>query len=194
MKIWQLALALVATASVTLAGKPNIVLIMTDDQGYGDLGSTGNQVIDTPALDKMAKKSAHLSRFYVSPVCSPTRASLMTGRYNYRTRCVDTFRGRSNMDTDEVTIAEVLKDAGYATGIFGKWHLGDCYPMRPQDQGFEESFIHYGGGLGQPSEPIENNRRYTDPILVHNGERVQTKGYCSDVYTDAAMTFIERKS
>ena len=111
---------------------------MTDDQGYGDLGVHGNPIIRTPNIDAMAKKSAVLPNFYVSPVCTPTRASLMTGRYNYRTRAIDTFRGRAMMDTSEVTVAELLKAAGYATGIFGKWHLGDCYPMRPMDQGFDD--------------------------------------------------------
>ena len=173
------------------ATRPNIIVVMPDDMGYGDLGATGNPVIRTPNLDRFAKESSHLTNFYVSPVCSPTRACLMTGRYNYRTRVIDTFKGRSMMDPAEVTIAEVLGDAGYATGIFGKWHLGDNYPMRPQDQGFDEVLVHRGGGLAQPSEPIENNRRYTDPILFRNGEQVQTEGYCTDVYFDAAIEFME---
>lgn len=172
-------------------GRPNIILIMTDDQGIGDLGVTGNPLLETPNIDAMASRSASLSRFYVSPVCSPTRACLMTGRYNYRTRVVDTWVGRSMMDTEEVTVAELLGEAGYATGIFGKWHLGDCYPMRPSDQGFEEALVHKGGGLAQPSEPFENQRRYTDPILFHNNEPIQTKGYCTDVYFDGALDFIE---
>jgi arylsulfatase/arylsulfatase A len=140
----------------------------------------------------MAARSASMKTFYVSPVCAPTRACLMTGRYNYRTRAIDTFKGRAMMDPDEVTIAEVLRDAGYATGIFGKWHLGDCYPMRPMDQGFHESLVHRGGGLAQPSEPIENARRYTDAILFRNGEQVATKGYCTDVYFDAALKFMDK--
>jgi arylsulfatase A-like enzyme len=171
--------------------QPNIVLIMTDDQGYGDLGVTGNPVIETPHIDAMAGRSASLTTFYVSPVCAPTRACLMTGRYNYRTRVTDTFKGRAMMDPDEVTVAEVLGDAGYATGIFGKWHLGDCYPMRPNDQGFDQSLVHRGGGLAQPSEPIENGNRYTDAVLFRNGEQVNTKGYCTDVYFDAAFEFID---
>ncbi|MFV1967949.1 MAG: arylsulfatase [Pirellulaceae bacterium] len=172
--------------------RPNVVLIMTDDQGIGDFGATGNRVIETPHIDAMAAQSASMNTFYVSPVCSPTRACLMTGRYNYRTRCIDTYLGRSMMDPEEVTVAELLSDAGYATGIFGKWHLGDNYPMRPNDQGFVESLVHRGGGLAQPSEPRENHRRYTDPLLFHNGRQVQTKGYCTDVYFQAAMRFIKR--
>ena len=171
---------------------PNIILIMTDDQGYGDLGITGNPIIETPNIDAMASKSATMSNFYVSPVCAPTRASLMTGRYNYRTGVIDTYVGRAMMHTDEVTIAEILKKAGYATGIFGKWHLGDCYPMRPIDQGFDESMVLKGGGLAQPSEPFENKRRYTDPVLFHNGQMVQTLGYCTDVYFRTATSFIKK--
>ena len=174
------------------ASPPNIVLVMTDDQGYGDFGFTGNPVIRTPNLDAMAAESARLSRFHVSPVCTPTRASLMTGRHAQRTRAFDTFGGRAQMDTDEVTIAEILHDAGYATGIFGKWHLGDAYPMRAQDQGFEESLVHRGGGLAQPSEPIENARRCTDAIMFRNGEQVETTGFCTDVQFDAGIDFITR--
>ena len=173
------------------AAPPNIIIVMPDDMGYGDLGATGNPVIRTPNLDRFANESSQLTNFYVSPVCSPTRACVMTGRYNYRTRVIDTFKGRSMMDPAEVTIAEVLGDAGYATGIFGKWHLGDNYPMRPQDQGFDEVLVHRGGGLAQPSEPIENDNRYTDPILFRNGRQVQTEGYCTDVYFDAAIEFME---
>ncbi len=170
------------------AERPNIVLVMTDDQGYGDLGVHGNPIIETPNIDRFAAESVTLDQFYVCPVCAPTRASLMTGRYNYRTGVVDTYRGRAMMDTNEVTLAESLGDAGYKTGIFGKWHLGDNYPMRPQDQGFQESLVHRGGGIGQPADPPNN--KYTDPILFHNGEEVQGKGYCSDIYTDAAIDFI----
>lgn len=185
-------LSITLLTSATFAAPPNIIVVMPDDMGYGDTGATGNSVIRTPNLDRLASESAELTNFYVSPVCSPTRACLMTGRYNFRTRCIDTFKGRSMMDPDEVTIAEALKGGGYATGIFGKWHLGDNYPMRPQDQGFDESLIHRGGGLAQPSEPIENERRYTDPILFRNGEEVQAEGYCTDIYFDEAIEFMDQ--
>lgn len=171
--------------------RPNVILIMTDDQGYGDFGSMGNPVVRTPHLDAMAARGAQMSTFYVSPVCSPTRASVLTGRYNFRTRVIDTWNGMSLMDPREVTIAEILRDAGYRTGIFGKWHLGDNYPMRPQDQGFEESLVHRGGGIGQPSDPPGGEGKYTDAILFHRGEPVQTSGYVTDVYFDRAMTWIE---
>jgi arylsulfatase A-like enzyme len=169
--------------------RPNVILIMTDDMGYGDLGVTGNPVIRVPNLDRLARESVEVETFYVSPVCAPTRASLMTGRYHYRTGVTDTWLGRAMMHADETTVAELLKEAGYRTGIFGKWHLGDCYPMRPQDQGFQEVLVHTGGGLCQPAGPPDNS--YFDPSLLHNGERIQTQGYCSDVYVDYLLRFIE---
>ncbi len=174
--------------------RPNVILIMTDDQGYGDLGVTGNPIIRTPNLDAMASRSAQMTTFYVSPVCAPTRASLMTGRYNYRTRVVDTWVGRAMMEPDEVTIAEILRDAGYRTGIFGKWHLGDTYPLRAIDQGFEEALVHRGGGIGQPSDPPGGESKYTDAILFHNGEPVPTLGYITDVLFDEALAWIEQQS
>lgn len=172
--------------------RPNVVVILTDDQGYGDFGATGNPVIRTPHLDALAQASAQMTNFYVSPVCAPTRACLMTGRYNYRTRAIDTFVGRAMMDPAEVTIAELLKLQGYATGIFGKWHLGDNYPLRPQEQGFEEVLVHRGGGIGQPSDPPGGEGKYTDPILFHNGKEVQMKGYCTDIYFDGAIAHMRK--
>ncbi|MBI3856220.1 MAG: arylsulfatase, partial [Planctomycetes bacterium] len=169
--------------------KPNVLLIITDDQGYGDLGCHGNPQIRTPHLDALAKESFRFESFHVCPVCSPTRSSLLTGRYNYRTGVVDTFIGRSMMHPDEVTIAESLAPAGYRTGIFGKWHLGDNYPLRPQDQGFQDCVTIRGGGLGQPSDPPGGDH-YTDPTLYKNGKAFKSKGYCTDVFTDATIEFI----
>ena len=170
------------------AAQPNIVLVMSDDQGFGDLGLHGNDKIQTPALDRFGREGVQLTRFYVCPVCSPTRASLMTGRYHYRTGVIHTSRGGAMMHGDEVTIAEMLKAAGYRTGIFGKWHLGDTYPMRPQDQGFEESLVHPSGGIGQP--PDDETNHYQDPRLRKNGQQIQTQGYCTDVFFNAALEFI----
>ena len=168
--------------------RPNVILIVTDDQGYGDLGIHGNDQIDTPHLDRLAREGVELTRFYCSPVCAPTRASLMTGRYYYRTGVIHTSRGGAKMHGDELTIAEYLSRAGYRTGIFGKWHLGDNYPMRPQDQGFQESLVHKSGGIGQtPDRP----NSYHDPVLWHNGRRTKARGYCTDVFFDAASRFIE---
>ena len=173
--------------------QPNVVLIITDDQGHGDLGFHGNPKISTPHLDQLAREAVRLDYFYVSPVCAPTRASLMTGRYNYRTGVVDTYIGRALMDPKEVTLAEMLGEAGYRTGIFGKWHLGDNHPMRPQDNGFQETFVIKGGGLGQPSD-LPGGSSYHDPIVLRNGKPTRAGGYCSDVFTDAAMQFVENNA
>lgn len=182
--------AWVACAGASPSSKPNIVFILTDDQGYGDLGCNGNPKIRTPNIDALAAAGVRFTHFHSSPVCSPTRASLMTGRYNYRTGVVDTFMGRSMMRPDEVTLPEVLSANGYRTGNFGKWHLGDHYPLRSIDKGFSEAFIHAGGGLAQPSGPPDNG--YFDPVLLHNGKEVKTHGYCTDLFTDAAIRFIEK--
>ncbi len=194
LSVCALALSLLVAIrpSVARDSRPNVIIVMTDDQGHGDFGFQGNKVIKTPHLDAMAKRSARLKSFYVSPVCAPTRASLMTGRYNYRTRVVDTYVGRAMMDTSEVTLAEILKDAGYATGIFGKWHLGDSYPMRPMDQGFGASLIHRGGGIGQPSDPTGAEGKYTDPTLLRDGKPERFHGYCTDIYFNEARDWISK--
>jgi arylsulfatase A-like enzyme len=178
-----------AVLSAADAVHPNVVLILTDDQGWGDLGFHGNPHLKTPHLDALARQSVELRQFYVCPVCSPTRASLLTGRYNYRTGAIDTYLGRSTMVAEEVTLAEMLAAAGYRTGIFGKWHLGDNYPSRAMDQGFEESLVHRGGGMVQPADPPGGS--YFDPVLVHDGRPTKASGYASDVFTAAAIDFIE---
>jgi arylsulfatase A-like enzyme len=193
--VLAVALCLLALGRPALAqgaapgNRPNVLVIMTDDQGFGDFAFNGNPVVRTPNLDRLAKEGVRLTNFYVSPVCSPTRASLLTGRYNYRTGVVDTYLGRSLMRTEEVTLAEMLRWAGYRTGVFGKWHLGDNYPMRPGDQGFGESLVLKGGGLGQPSD-FPGGGNYTDPILLRNGRPVKTTGYVSDVLATATINFI----
>jgi arylsulfatase A-like enzyme len=153
-------------------------------------GSHGNPVIQTPTLDRLHGQSVRLTRFYVSPVCSPTRASLMTGRYNYRTGIVDTAYGRSMMHPDETTLAEMLAAAGYRTGIFGKWHLGDNYPLRPIDQGFQDAVVIKGGGLGQPSD-FPGGGSYTNPVLLRNGKPERFQGYCTEIYFNQALRFID---
>ncbi len=168
--------------------QPNVLILITDDQGYGDLSIHGNPILRTPNLDSIATAGVQLTQFQVCPVCSPTRASLMTGRYNYRTGVVDTYLGRSMMYPDEVTMAEYLAKAGYRTGIFGKWHLGDCYPLRAIDQGFQEAVVCKGGGVGQPSDPPDNS--YFDPILHRNGVEKKYEGYCTDIFFNEAMSFI----
>ena len=175
--------------------RPNVLLIITDDQGYGDLGYTGNPHVKTPNIDKLAKESIRLNNFYVSPVCAPTRSSLMTGRYSLRTGIRDTYNGGATMAPSEVTIAEMLKEAGYTNGIFGKWHLGDNYPSRPNDQGFDESLIHLSGGMGQVGDFttfFKGDKSYFDPILWHNGIQESYKGFCSVIFAQNALEFIEQ--
>jgi arylsulfatase A-like enzyme len=187
---WILFIGLAVCITASAVEYPNVIVIITDDQGHGDLGIHGNPVIRTPNLDRLARESVRCENFYVSPVCAPTRASLLTGRYNYRTGVTDTFLGRAMMHPDETTLAEIFRGAGYRTGIFGKWHLGDNFPMRPMDQGFDESLVHKGGGIAQPSDPPGGDS-YFDATLYRNGKAVKSKGYCTDVFTDAAIEFIK---
>jgi len=189
-----LLLILFISCTKQVEQKPNIILIITDDQGYGDIGYNGNPNIKTPNLDLLATNSMRFNSFYVSPVCAPTRSSLLTGRYSLRTGVTDTYNGGAMMSNDETTLAEILKENNYQTGIFGKWHLGDNYPFRPTDQGFHESLIHLSGGIGQVGDftnYYKGNRSYFDPILWHNNEQKKYEGYCSDIFTDEAIKFIE---
>ncbi|MEM6279638.1 MAG: sulfatase-like hydrolase/transferase, partial [Verrucomicrobiota bacterium] len=126
--------------------KPNIVIVITDDQGYGDLSIHGNPVLKTPHLDALASESVRLDDYHVAPTCSPTRCALLTGHWTNRTGVWHTIMGRSMLRENEVTIGQIFKDGGYATGMFGKWHLGDNYPFRPEDRGFTEVLRHGGGG------------------------------------------------
>ncbi len=161
--------------------KPNVILIMTDDQGYGDFGFTGNDVISTPTLDALATNNILFDNFHVSPVCAPTRASLLTGKDHLRTGTTWVTHRKEVMRSDEFTLAEMMHDQGYATGIFGKWHNGSQYPNNPMGQGFDEFFGFAAGHW--------NN--YFDTELQHNNEMVPTKGYITDVLTDKALEFID---
>jgi arylsulfatase/arylsulfatase A len=180
----------VSLAQTDSAKRPNIILIMTDDQGFGDVGFHGNTELSTPHLDRLASESAEFTNFYVQPLCTPTRAALLTGRYPERTGAVEVNYGRSIIREDEITIAENLKAAGYRTGIFGKWHLGDNFPVRPSDKGFEECLHHTAGGVGQAGDPPGNT--YFDPILRHNNVPKKYKGYCNDIFFQEAMDFAEQ--
>ncbi|HOD81684.1 MAG: Arylsulfatase [Planctomycetes bacterium ADurb.Bin126] len=168
---------------------PNVILVMTDDQGYGDLHCLGNQEIQTPNLDKLHGQSVRLRDFHVAPTCSPTRAGLMTGRSCNRTGVWHTIMGRSILRRDEVTMAQAFAAGGYRTAIFGKWHLGDNYPSRPQDKGFQEVLVHGGGGVGQTPDYWGNT--YSDDTYFRNGKPEKHSGYCTDVWFDNAMKFIE---
>ncbi len=184
-----LLLWLVPGAFAAQQRPPNVILVMTDDQGYGDLGCHGNSMIRTPNIDKFYKESVRLTDFHVDPTCSPTRSALMTGRYSTRAGVWHTIMGRSLMYHDEVTVADVFKANKYHTGIFGKWHLGDNYPMRPQDRGFEEILIHGGGGITQTPDYWGN--KYFDDTYWHNGKPEAEKGYCTDVFFNGALNFIQ---
>ena len=175
--------------------RPNVVLVMTDDQGYGELACHGNTIIKTPNLDKLHKESTRFTAFHVSPTCSPTRASLMTGRHEFRSGVTHTIRERERLSLDAVTIAQVLSKAGYKTGIFGKWHLGDEQPYQPHNRGFDEVFIHGAGGIGQSYKcscgDVPDNK-YFDPVIRHNKIFVQTKGYCTDIFFTQALRWIKQ--
>ncbi len=175
--------------------RPNILLVLTDDAGIGDFGCNGNPLVKTPNLDKLAARSTRFTNFHVSPVCAPTRSSIMTGKYAETTGVYDTYNGGATMATEEVTIAELLRENGYQTGIFGKWHLGDNFPFRPMDQGFTESFVFRGGGIGQPGDfdnYFAGDSAYFNPVIYRNEQRVKTKGYCSDVFTEEAISFVRK--
>jgi arylsulfatase A-like enzyme len=177
--------------------QPNIIFIICDDLAWGDLACHGNPVpTKTPHLDAMYADSTRLTRHCSGPLCTPARAGILTGRWHLRTGAFDTYCGRATLDPGEPTIARILQKAGYTTGCFGKWHLGDNYGSRPMDVGFAESLVHLAGGIGQPGDRYENHEReaqsYFDPVLVRQGQPEQSTGYCSDVFTDACVDFIDR--
>jgi arylsulfatase A-like enzyme len=172
------------------ARRPNVILMITDDQGYGDLGVHGNQVIRTPNLDRLALQGVRFSDFHVDPTCSPTRSALLTGRYSTRTGVWHTIMGRSLMAPFERTIAEVFGQAGYRTAMFGKWHLGDNYPLRPHDQGFQEALYHGGGVAGHVGDHLGND--LYDDTYFRNGVPEVVKGYTTDVWFDEALKFIQK--
>jgi len=172
--------------------KPNVIILLTDDQGYGDLGMHGNPYLKTPHIESLAKEGLEMTHFFSYPNCSATRAGLLTGRYPYRTGVTGVTQVDHLMNTSETTIAEIFAENGYRTGIFGKWHLGDNMPMRPTDQGFQEALVHKGGGIGQAAGPVGNT--YFDPILEHNNVSKKYEGYCDDIFTEATLDFISKKS
>jgi len=187
----SLAFHSIAPAFAQTATKPNVIIIITDDQGYGEIAAHGNPVIKTPILDKLHSESIRLTNFHVDPTCSPTRAALLTGRYSTRTGVWHTINGRSLMNPKELTMAEVFKSNGYTTAMIGKWHLGDNYPFRPQDQGFEHTIQHLGGGIGNGADYWEND--YSDDTYLTNGEWKKYEGYCTDVWFREASRYVEKK-
>src|SRR4051812_35160732 len=175
------------------AQRPNIILVMTDDQGYGDLGCTGNPVLRTPNIDRFSREAFRFTEFHVSPTCAPSRSALMTGRHEFKNGVTHTINERERMTLKATTVAQVLKRAGYETGIFGKWHLGDEAAYQPNKRGFDEVFIHGGGGIGQTypgSCGDAPGNTYFDPAILHNGTFEKTKGYCTDIFFAQAMKWI----
>ncbi|MEO1856481.1 MAG: arylsulfatase [Rubritalea sp.] len=187
---------LMAADDVQSIAQPNIILVMTDDQGYGDLGCHGHPFLKTPNLDKLYSQSTRFTDFHASPTCAPTRAALMSGRAAFKNGVTHTVLERDRMTLKATTIAQVLKGAGYATGIFGKWHLGDEDPYQPHNRGFDEAFIHGAGGIGQEfpgSQGDAPGTAYFDPIIKHNNRFVQTKGYCTDVFFSQTLGWIKEQ-
>ncbi len=195
-------LAITKVYAQSLKGsRPNIILIMTDDQGMGDIACLGNQLLKTPNMDKFYEMSMHFNEMHVSPSCSPTRSALMSGRHEFRNGVTHTTKERELMALSTTTFPQLLQEAGYQTGIFGKWHLGDPNEYQPYNRGFSEVFIHGAGGIGQSSKgssadfPPNGDMpgRYFDNLFLHNDKIVQTKGFCTDVLFEAALGWIKQK-
>jgi arylsulfatase len=176
--------------------RPNIILVVPDDVGYGDYGTLGAPMVRTPAVDGFRKQGMLFSRFHVSPTCSPTRAALFSGRHEFRNGVTHTIFERERMSLKTITLPQLLKSAGYTTGIFGKWHLGDEPAYRPENRGFDEVFIHGGGGIGQTypgscgDAPGNTN---INPTLWHNGRFEKITGYCTDLFFNQALRWIDGK-
>ncbi|WDR04803.1 arylsulfatase [Devosia rhodophyticola] len=171
--------------------KPNVIFVITDDQGYGDISYHGNPTLKTPHLDRMARQSVQLDNHHHDPVCSPSRAALMTGRYSTRSGVWHVVEGRHQLDTSATTMADYFAQSDYRTAMFGKWHLGDNYPFAPQHRGFETTIYHGGGGIGELPDYWGND--FFDDVYFHNGEPRQHEGYCTDIFFDEAMDYIEGK-
>jgi uncharacterized sulfatase len=171
---------------------PNVIFVITDDQGYGDIGCHGNPVLKTPNLDRMARESVQLDNHHHDPLCSPSRAALLTGQYACRNGVWHVIHGRHLLHPAAVTMADIFSANGYRTAMFGKWHLGDNYPFAPQYRGFDEALCHRGGGVGELPDYWGNN--YVDDVYFRNGVPTRCDGYCTDVFFDAALEFIETKS
>ncbi|MBT2161515.1 arylsulfatase [Zobellia sp. KMM 6746] len=169
--------------------KPNVIVVITDDQGMGDLGCYGNPYVKTPNIDKFYTDAVRLSNYHVSTTCAPSRGAIMTGRHTNRLNVFHTIAGRSLLFEDEVILPQIFAQNGYTNGMFGKWHLGDNYPYRPEDRGFHEVVRHGGGGITQGPDYWNND--YFDDTYWHNGKTEKYEGYCTDVFFSEALDFIE---
>ncbi|WP_299668857.1 arylsulfatase [uncultured Polaribacter sp.] len=168
--------------------KPNIIVVITDDQGFNDLSCMGNRYIKTPHIDAFYEESVRFTNYHVSTTCAPSRAALMTGRHSNRVNAYHTIMGRSLLFEDEVILPQIFAQNGYTNGMFGKWHLGDNYPFRPEDRGFHEVVRHGGGGITQGPDYWGND--YFDDTYWHNGKTEKYNGYCTDVFFSEALNFI----
>lgn len=176
--------------------RPNIILVMTDDQGMGDLSCLGNPLLKTPHIDQFYKKATRFTDFHVSTSCAPSRAALMSGCHEFSVGVTHTVMQRERMALSVHTLPQALQSAGYTTGIFGKWHLGDGEPYLPHNRGFNESLIHGSGGIGQTvfgDFPANEVNTYYDSTLLHNNKIVKTKGYCTDLFFDAGLSWIKKQ-
>lgn len=187
---WSVLFALAMSSWASAAERPNVVFLITDDQGYGDLGCHGNPVLKTPHLDALHAESTRFTDFHVSPTCSPTRGALMSGHYTNRAGTWHTIMGRSILFEGETTLGAAFSSGGYTTGMFGKWHLGDNYPYRPEDRGFDTVVRHGGGGVGQTPDIWDN--AYFDDSYFCDGRVEKRKGFCTDVFFDEAKEFIKQ--
>ncbi|MFR9651763.1 MAG: arylsulfatase [Rikenellaceae bacterium] len=190
-KLAGLALLMGSCAGISEQSRPNVIIVLSDDQGIGNLSCLGNPYIQTPAIDRHFEQSVRLSDFHVSPLSTPTRSSIITGCYPIRNGAWATFKGRDVIAGDSPTIGEVFRDGGYSTAMFGKWHLGDNYPARATDKGFEYAVNHCSGGVGELSDHWGNN--YFDDIYLVNNEPKQFEGYCTDVWFDEAIKYVEQQ-
>ena len=190
---WACLLALTLPAQAAESAdksRPNVIVVLTDDQGYGELSSHGHPYLKTPNLDQLREESVRLTDFHVSSLCSPTRASLMTGRHSRHVGVRRPDNGRNLIATKFPVAAEIFSANSYATGIFGKWHLGGHYPFRPQDRGFEQTLVHGDGAIGTTGDIWGND--YFDDTYWRNGKKEQVKGYCTDVWFRESMAFMKR--
>ncbi len=189
-----LALGLIVANQLAAAdqSRPNVIIVMTDDQGYGEFSCHGNPIAQTPNIDRLASQSVRLTDFHVAPMCTPTRGQLLTGLDAFRNAAINVSSGRTLLRPELKTMANVFQSAGYRTGIFGKWHLGDNYPFRPEDRGFEEAIWFPSSHIN--SVPDYWNNDYFDDTYIHNGKRQKYKGYCTDIFFQEAMNWIQSNS
>lgn len=190
------AWACFAEAMPIEGSRPNIILVMTDDQGMGDLSCMGNEVVKTPHIDRFYRQSTRFTDFQVSPTCAPTRAAIMSGRAPFKNGVTHTIMQRERMALGTFTMPQALQTAGYKTGIFGKWHLGDEEVYLPGNRGFDEVLIHGSGGIGQVplgDFPPNKENLYFDNVLLHNETIVQTQGFCTDLFFGAGLAWIKKQ-